>query len=144
MKSLSDKLGTKESRMKKVLLGAAAGTILVAATTPALAHHSAAMFDMDKTVSLSGVVKDFQYTNPHSWLIVMVKGADGKDVEWSFEAEGPSTLLRSGIKKSSLPAGEKITMRTHPMKDGRPAGLWIDLTKGDGSIIDPHGPLPTK
>jgi hypothetical protein len=124
-------------------MSAVVGTILAAAAAaPALAHHSAAMFDMEKTVSLTGVVKDFQYTNPHSWLIVVVPGADGKDVEWSFEAEGPSTLLRNGIKKSSLPAGEKVTMRAHPMKDGRPAGSWIDLTNSQGKVIDPHGPPP--
>ena len=127
--------------MKKLMLGAAAGAILVAAAAPALAHHSAAMFDMEKPITLSGVVKDFQYTNPHSWLVVMVPGADGKEVEWSFEAEGPSTLLRAGIKKSTLPAGEKVTMHTFPMKDGRPAGLWIDLTKSDGTVISPR-PAP--
>jgi hypothetical protein len=129
--------------MNKVSLGAVAGTILMAgAMAPAVAHHSAAMFDMDKTVSLTGVVKDFQYTNPHSWLIVAVPGADGKEVDWSFEAEGPSTLLQNGIKKSSLPPGEKVTVRTHPMKDGRPAGAWIDLTDSKGKVVDPHGPPP--
>ncbi len=131
--------------MNRVYVGAVAGLILAAAaTTPALAHHSAAMFDMDKTISVKGTVKDFQYTNPHSWLIVVAPGADGKDVEWSFEAEGPSTLLRNGIKKSSLPAGEKVTVRTHPMKDGRPAGAWIDLTRGDGTVLDPHGGVPAE
>jgi hypothetical protein len=126
--------------MKRVFFGAVAGTIVAAAaTTPALAHHSAAMFDMDKTISVSGTVKEFQYTNPHSWLVVVAPGADGKDVEWSFEAEGPSTLLRVGIKKSSLPPGEKVTVRTHPMKDGRPAGAWIDVTKADGTVLNPTG-----
>jgi len=60
--------------MKKLMLGAAAGAILVVAAAPALAHHSAAMFDMEKPITLSGVVKDFQYTNPHSWLVVIVVG----------------------------------------------------------------------
>jgi hypothetical protein len=129
--------------MKRVLTVAVAGAILAsAATAPAIAHHSAAMFDMDKTISVAGTVKDFQYTNPHSWLIVVAPGPGGTEVEWSFEAEGPSTLLRNGIKKSSLPAGEKVTVRTHPMKDGRPAGAWIDLTKGDGTVLDPHGAPP--
>jgi hypothetical protein len=129
--------------MKRAFLNTIAGTILAAAAiAPAVAHHSSAMFDMAKTISVSGTVKDFQYTNPHSWLLVVAAGPDGKDVEWSFEAEGPSTLLRSGIKKSSLPPGEKVTVRTHPMKDGRPAGAWIDLTKSDGTKLDPHGGPP--
>jgi hypothetical protein len=124
--------------MKKILLGASAIVLAASISAPAVAHHSAAMFDMGKTITLNGVVKDFQYTNPHSWLVVTVKGDDGKEVEWSFEAEGPSTLLRAGVKKSTLPAGAAVTMRTHPMKDGRPAGWWIDLTKADGTVIDPH------
>lgn len=107
----------------------------------ALAHHSAAMFDMEKEVTINGTVKDFQYTNPHSWLIVVARGSDGKDVEWSFETEGPSSLLRAGIKKSSVQVGDKISMTTHPMKDGRPAGQWLKLTKADGTVLAPRSPL---
>lgn len=129
--------------MKRSVVRAVVGVCLVAgATTPVLAHHSAAMFDLEKEVSVHGTVKEFQYTNPHSWLIVVAPGADGKDVEWSFEAEGPSTMMRAGIKKSSLLPGEKVTVRTHPMKDGRPAGSWISLTKGDGTVLAPRGPVP--
>ena len=67
------------------------------------AHHSATMFDTTKQVTLEGTVKEFQYTNPHSWLLVDVKGSDGKVTTWGFEAEGPSTLFRNGIKKSDCP-----------------------------------------
>jgi len=105
----------------------------------AMAHHSAAMFDSTKEITVKGTVKDFQYTNPHSWLIVVSRGADGKDVEWSFESEGPSSLLRSGIKKSSIQVGDEISMTTHPMKDGRPAGQWLVLTKKDGTVLAPRG-----
>jgi Family of unknown function (DUF6152) len=105
----------------------------------AMAHHSAAMFDMEKEVTVKGTVKDFQYTNPHSWLIVVAPGPGGKDVEWSFETEGPSTLLRAGIKRSSVMVGDKVSMTTHPMKDGRPAGQWLVLTKSDGTILSPRG-----
>jgi len=119
-------------------------SVVAAAVLPAraVAHHSAAMFDMQKEITVQGTVKDFQYTNPHSWLIVVAKGADGKDVEWSFESEGPSSLLRVGIKKSSLLPGDKISMKTHPMKDGRPAGLWLELTKSDGTVLSPRPPPP--
>lgn len=119
------------------------GLLAVAANAPVEAHHSAAMFDLQKEVTVQGTVKDFQYTNPHSWLLVVVQDAEGKDVEWSFEAEGPSSLLRAGIKKSALRPGDKVSVLTHPMKDGRPAGQWISVTKDDGTLLSTRGAPPT-
>jgi hypothetical protein len=115
----------------------------LALQTPALAHHSFAMFDTSKQVSISGVIKDFQYTNPHSWVIVTVAGADGKAVDWAFETEGPSTLLRAGVKHSSLPVGDKVTVKAFPMRDGRPAGALVSVTRSDGSVVVfRNGPPP--
>jgi hypothetical protein len=110
----------------------------------ASAHHSGAMFDAQKEVSVDGTVKEFQYTNPHSWLVVNVPDASGKVTEWSFEAEGPSTLLRAGIKKSSLTPGDKVSVKGHPLKDGRPGAGLIAVTKPDGTVLSPHpaGPAP--
>ncbi len=107
---------------------------------PVVAHHSGSMFDEKKTVTLDGVVKEFQYTNPHSWLLVDVKNKDGTVTTWGFEAEGPSTLLRSGIKKSDFKPGTKISITGNPMKDGRPAAAWIKAKREDGKEFDPrHG-----
>jgi hypothetical protein len=131
--------------MRKILIGMAASAAALAAfSTPALAHHSAAMFDHDKKVTLQGTVKEFQYTNPHSWLQIMVVGPDGKTTEWGFEAEGPSTLLRAGIKAKSFMPGDKVTVVANPMKDGRPAGALITVTKADGTVLSPRpsGPPP--
>ena len=108
------------------------GVMLLAVVTvaaPLAAHHSGAMFDDKKEVTVTGVVKDFQYTNPHSWLLVDVKAADGKVTTWGFEAEGPSTMLRAGIRRSDLPPGTPITITGHPMKDGRPAAAWLRATR---------------
>ena len=102
---------------------------MAAVSIPAIAHHSGAMFDDNKEVTLTGVVKEFQYTNPHSWLIVEVKGQDGKVVTWGFEAEGPSTLLRAGIRRSDFSPGTQITITGHPMKDGRPAAAWVKAVR---------------
>ena len=122
--------------MKRAMFSAAASAaIILSAATPSLAHHSFAMFDPSKQVSVTGVVKDFQYTNPHSWIIVLVTGADGKVVEWGFESEGPSTLLRAGIKHSSLQPGDKVTATAIPMRDGRPAGALISIKKADGTVL---------
>jgi hypothetical protein len=102
------------------------------------AHHSTAMFDDKQQVTLTGTIKEFQYTNPHSWLIIDVTADDGTVTTWGFEAEGPTTLMRSGIRKSSLPVGTKITITGNPMKDGRPAAAWIDATLEDGTKINPR------
>ena len=126
--------------MKQVLV-----TLAIAALpAPVLAHHSFAMFDRDKIVTLQGTVKEFQYTNPHSWLQVMVTGPDGKAVEWGFESEGPSTLLRVGIKAKTFAPGDKVTIVAIPMRDGRPAGSLISATKADGAVFNtrPGGPAP--
>ena len=112
--------------MKTVLI---AGAIAAAVAVPVLAHHSGAMFDDKKEVTLSGVVKEFQYTNPHSWLLIDVKEKDGTVTTWGFEAEGPSTLLRAGIRRSDFAPGTPVTITGHPMKDGRPAAAWVKATR---------------
>ena len=118
-----------------VLLGAA----LAGSAVTALAHHSAAMFEEKRTITMDGVVKRFEYTNPHSWLWVDVTGADGKVTTWGFEAEGPSTLQRAGIRPSEFPVGTKLTLTGRPMKDGRPAAIWVlAVRKSDGKTDDPR------
>ena len=104
----------------------------------ALAHHSATMFEQTKTVTVEGVVKEFQWTNPHSWLLVDVTDKSGKVTTWGFEAEGPSTLQRAGIRPSEFKPGTKVTMTGRPMKDGRPAAIWVLAIRGDGKKFDPR------
>ena len=116
---------------------AVAATMAIALLMPlnaAIAHHSAAMFDHSKTITLHGTVKNFQFTNPHSWLMVIVTSADGNPVEWGFEAEGPSTLLHAGILPKSFRPGDKVTVTANPMRDGRPAGALISVVMADGAV----------
>jgi hypothetical protein len=131
--------------MKRELSIAAIGIVTVALmAAPSLAHHSAAMFEATKTITVEGVVKEWQLTNPHSWLIVSVTGKDGKVTEWGFEAEGPSTLLRAGIHPSDLKAGTKITITGRPMKDGQKAAIWVTATRADGKVLNPSAGFATK
>lgn len=106
-------------------------------STVAFAHHSRAMFDENKTITLKGVVKEWQYTNPHSWLLVDVTDADGKVTTWGFEAEGPTTLMRGGLKKSDIPIGTRLTITGNPMKDGTPRAAWIKAVTDDGKELNP-------
>jgi hypothetical protein len=110
----------------------------VATVAPAMAHHSGAMFEDKKEVTLTGVVKEFQFTNPHSWLLVDVKGPDGKVTTWGFEAEGPSSMTRAGIRLKDFTPGTSVTITGRPMKDGRPAALWVTATRtSDNRVFVP-------
>jgi len=113
--------------------------ILITAAAAGRAHHSAAMFEETRTITVDGVVRKFEYTNPHSWLWVDITDKAGKVTTWGFEAEGPSTLQRAGIRPSEFPAGTKVTMTGRPMKDGRPAAIWVLAVRAsDGKKYDPR------
>ena len=112
-----------------------AALALAAAAAPASAHHSSAMFDQQKTVALSGTVKNFFWTNPHCYIQLMVKNAAGQDEEWSLEMTAPMHLQRLGWLKSSLKPGDKITVKIHPMRDGSKGGNVQEANGPDGKPI---------
>ncbi len=119
--------------MLKHLITAAA--LASVAAIPASAHHSGAMFDDAKEVVLVGTIKEFQYTNPHSWIQILVPREGGGEVEWRIETAAPIVLLRAGIRPNSLRPGDKVTLRTHPLKSGGPGGNLIDVKKEDGTVL---------
>ncbi len=131
--------------MKRIFIIAliAAGTLFMM-VTGAVAHHSATMFDTTKTITVDGVVKQWQLTNPHSWLWVEVTEKDGKTAVWGFEAEGPSTLARAGIRPSDLKVGTKLTISGNPMRDGTKAAIWTSATRADGKKFDPRAGFAVK
>jgi hypothetical protein len=100
----------------------------------AFAHHSGAMFDDQKTIALQGVISEFNWTNPHSSIKIEVDG-----VVWAVEMNSPGNLIREGWKRTSLKAGEKITVEIYPLKDGSPGGSFIEITRADGSKLYYHG-----
>ena len=100
--------------------GIAAG--LLGGTPPAVAHHSFALFDVNKTVSLEGTVKKFDWTNPHSWVTLEVIEPDRTVSEWLIELPSAATLARDRWHKNYLKPGEKLIMRVNPLKDGRKGG----------------------
>ena len=126
-------------RLVAVLGGATLGAAMLALPLLVEAHHSGVMFDDQKEVTFEGVVKEFQYTNPHSWLLVDVTGKDGVVTTWGFEAEGPTTLIRNGVRPADFRFGTRLKITGHPMKDGRPAALWMKAVKEDGKEFYPGG-----
>jgi hypothetical protein len=129
---------------RTILAGGVALGVVAAGSARGLAHHSAAMFDEKTTVTLEGEVKQFQLTNPHSWLLVDVKEKDGKVTTWGFEAEGPSTLARAGIKPSDLRPGTRLKITGNPMKDGSHAAIWIAAVRADGKEFNPRAGFAVK
>jgi hypothetical protein len=103
--------------------------------TPVLAHHSASMFDDAKVVEKKGIVKELQWTNPHVWLQVVVD-ENGKKTEWSLEGGSPNTLSRQGWRATTFKAGDVVTVRFNPMKDGSAGGLFVGAKfDADGKTI---------
>ena len=114
----------------KVILAA-----FILMTGQAHAHHSATMFDASRTIELSGTIKEFQWKNPHVWIQVMVKGADGATKEWSIECAGPNSLSRNGWRPSTFKPGDDVTLRVHPMRDGSAAGMFAAAKWADGRTL---------
>jgi hypothetical protein len=117
---------------RRVVLGLAAA---LAVGGPALAHHSAAMFDRTKKVTVTGVVKDFQYVQPHSWIDLMVPDASGQPVEWSFEAGAPMQMKMVGLTPSVIRVGDKVTVTGYPLRDGRPGASFIQIVLPSGRVV---------
>jgi hypothetical protein len=113
---------------------AVAGVAITTMTTPAFAHHSFAMFDYMKSVTLEGTVKEFQWTNPHSWILMMVRNAQGTEEQWAIELGTPAGLSRQGWVPKTLVPGMRITASIHPLKDGARGGRGISVTLPDGMV----------
>jgi hypothetical protein len=110
----------------------AAGGALALLAAPAAAHHSFAMFDQTKIVTLEGTVAEFQWTNPHAFIELQAAGGR----HWSIELNSPNNLKRQGWTKAALKPGDRITLRMSPLRNGKPGGLFLDLTKADGKLLD--------
>lgn len=121
--------------MRRILFAAfALAAASFVAPRAALAHHSASMFDANKVIETSATVKELQWKAPHIWLQVVTDDKGAKK-EWSLEGGSPNTLSRSGWKPSTFKAGDVVTVRFNPMKDGSAAGMFIGARFSDGRTI---------
>jgi len=119
--------------MRRVL--AIAAVALSAASVPALAHHSLALYIQTRADVLVGKVKDFQWTNPHTWLVIVVNDDAGKPSEWTFEGVSTSRLATAGFKKDSMMPGDPVSVFYSPRRDGKPGGMFVAVTLPDGRTL---------
>jgi hypothetical protein len=129
--------------MRKKFAIALAVTGLLAAAAPAWAHHAfAAEFDAQKPVKLKGTVTLVEFINPHSWIHIDVKDADGKVTNWMVEGGSPNALIRRGVTKSALPKGVEILVDGYQAKDGSNRANGRDITFADGKKLFVGGSNP--
>ena len=114
--------------------GIGLGLFALLAVAPVLAHHSFAMFDQSKAITLQGTVREFRWSNPHVFIQLLTHGEGGQDEEWSIEMTSPEHLVRVGWRPHTLKAGDKVTVLVHPMRDGIRGGQYL-------SGVGPEGPL---
>lgn len=128
------------SSWRKALWGGAAFAAAVGIASGALAHHSFAMFDKDHPVQLEGAVKSWEFTNPHSWLVMMVM-KNGKPAQVSVEGASVDTLVRQGFGPHTFVPGEKLNLTISPLKNGGVGGAFVKAIKSDGTILT-ESPTP--
>jgi hypothetical protein len=117
----------------------AAALLCAVMSSPSNAHHSFASFDMTKTVTVACTVKEFQWTNPHTWLIVVAPTEAGVLQEYRFEGVPPAILIRSGWTEDTLLVGDRISLDYHPNKDGAPGGAYVAVTLPNGKRLGTSG-----
>jgi hypothetical protein len=123
----------KPCALRQLLLIAAVA-IPLARVAPA--HHSTAEFDYTKQQTIKGTVKEVQWTNPHSFIQLMVDGGGGQLVQWSVEIGSPTLNVNMGWRKNSVKAGDVVTMELAPARNGKPYGTLRVLTFDDGRKLD--------
>ncbi len=109
-------------------------------SVPLAAHHSGVMYEPMKEVTLKGTIKEFVFVNPHVTILLTVTDDKGQAVNWSIEAASTQALVRAGWRKSTLKAGDSVTIVGRPLRDGRPGAVLVKLTLADGTELGRGGP----
>ncbi|MSO73011.1 MAG: hypothetical protein EXQ84_05310 [Rhodospirillaceae bacterium] len=119
--------------MRASLYGVVLGILIAGIMTgPGRAHHYTGQFDRDHEITLTGTVKSWQWTNPHTWLILLATDAKGVTTEWAIESMPPSGMRRQGFESTTLKPGDNVTVVVAPHKDGDLEGELSTVLKING------------
>jgi hypothetical protein len=128
------------SRSKKVILKLGVVAIASLCTSIASAHHSFALFDISKLITVTGTVKEWSWSNPHTWLKVIVVKADGSSEEWALVGSSPNMMSRWGWNAADINVGDKVVVDVHPTRDGQHNGSLQTIFLPKGKVLmDPGG-----
>ena len=129
----------KVNPRRSLVLALVTLSFLAASVGPIAAHHSTVPFDSTKQTTLTGIVKEFDWTNPHTWIWINVPNDKGGVDLWGVEGMSPNYLGRRGWTKSTIKPGEKITIVGRPMKDGSKAAMFMSATLANGKVMTQSG-----
>lgn len=125
--------------MKRLLTLCLAACAL-AVSTPAYVHHSGAMFDRNKVITITGTITEFRWMNPHSSFKLDVLNSQGDAEVWAVEMNSPNNLVRLGWKRTTLKKGDKVTVKINPLRNGQLGGWYQSITLPDGKVLDGEPP----
>ena len=128
------KLSSLRDKALVILISASLVGLLVASEI-VLAHHSNAMFDKSQARQVTATVREFQWTNPHIWIQVLIENEDGEQEEWSIEGGGPNSLFRKGWRPNSFKPGDVVEFKLFPMHDGSNAALFVGARFSNGETL---------
>lgn len=126
-------------KLGKYLLGTVIAIGTTTASLPVFAHHSYAMFDVEKKIAVEGTVKEFRWTNPHAWIRMEVMDPKGQPKEWAVEMGSLTILVQLGWNPKTLQPGDKIKISLHPMKSGLAGGDFMTLDDGGHNMVKNDG-----
>jgi Family of unknown function (DUF6152) len=129
-------VGARASRTIRTLTLA----VTLGVAGPALAHHSFAMFDHTRTLTLKGTVTKFQWTNPHAYIEIDVPASDGKTTHFTIECTSINMMQRLGWRSNMITAGDQVKATVAPLLSGQPGGLLLDVILPDGRKLEPGVP----
>ncbi|MBI3047690.1 MAG: hypothetical protein HYY76_05205 [Acidobacteria bacterium] len=116
--------------------GLLAVVLALGAASPVLSHHSHAMFDHTNEVTVTGTVTEFVFRNPHVFLYLDVKNPNGEVINYSVEMSNIPNMIRRGITPATFKPGDTVTVKVHPLKDGRRGGNYVTVTAADGKTYE--------
>lgn len=128
--------------MKKLKIFLTGILLNLSVSLPIEAHHSFAMFDAENPIELQGIISEWQYSNPHTFIILLVTDENGIEKEWALEGRSPSAIYRLGWTPDSFQPGDEIIVPVNPLHSGEPGGSFREVRWSDGSLFDPKVDRP--